>query len=117
MNPLSKFTTDELMEEIVRRRNDHKEAQPKKWCHDCRNFKPWDGPIKIDAPDNYNPCGKGHKMTFSCPPSDYTGDGTGFHRRVCEDRAEMTSEEIAHSKAKMEERFAQIEREIMYDRT
>lgn len=85
MNELHKFTTAELLEEIARRETHRQERKPiKHWCDDCRNFVAWRKPG--DPPDDYNPCGKGHTMSFRMP----TGYGdmyeTGFYRLVCADR-------------------------------
>lgn len=85
-NPLAKFSTDALLEELARRRRVRSERQPiAHWCEDCKHFKFWTA--KSDPPDTYNPCSKGHTMSFR-QPEDY-GDEMGYYRRVCADRARM----------------------------
>jgi hypothetical protein len=78
---LARFTTDELIEEIARRRNCRTKALPAQWCDDCGNFKPSD-----TADDKYNPCSKGHTMAFYLPQSHEDPHTFGFYRRVCADR-------------------------------
>lgn len=80
---LARFTVDELLEELARRRRTSDAERPvSEWCDDCAHFRTWTG--KGDAPDNFNPCTKGHAMSFRVP-ADY-GDPWGFYRRVCADR-------------------------------
>lgn len=79
------FTTDELLAEIVRRRNARVSRRPIPKCESCKNFVP-----KADGDDSYNPCAKGHEMSFRMPdpddgPPDENGDW-GFFLRVCPDR-------------------------------
>ncbi len=113
MNPcqskLDQFTTDDLLAEIVRRRNDKAKSEaPRKWCDDCKNFKGWE---KIgDAPDDYNPCLKHHSMSFRVPKlyDDPYSFSWGFFRRVCEDRNEMTEQE----QAKEQDRMAKVWKRI-----
>ncbi len=74
------LTDDELIEELARRRNVAKKENPiEHWCHDCSHFK-----TKENCNDTYNPCSKGHRMSFRVPDWDY--DDFGFYRRVCPDR-------------------------------
>lgn len=86
-NPLRKFTTDELLAEIVRRRNaiERDNSRIKNWCDDCGNFRCWTE--SYEPPENYNACGKGHVMKFACPPLGGDPHGpAGFYRTVCPDR-------------------------------
>lgn len=88
-NPLAKFSTDSLLEELARRRRVRSERKPiERWCEDCKHFKFWTA--GGDPPDTYNPCDKGHAMSFR-QPEDY-GDEMGYYRRVCSDRAAMGKE-------------------------
>jgi hypothetical protein len=83
-DPLAKFSTAVLREEIARREQRRTERKPVDlWCEDCKHFKFWIG--KGEPPDTYNPCGNGHKMSFRVP-EDYN-DECGYYRRVCADRA------------------------------
>ncbi len=87
---LRPFSDAELLEELARREEARSRRKPvKHWCDDCDHFKPWSKPLIEDIPDDYNPCGKGHKMSFRVPES-YTSIDYGFYRRVCKDRAETT---------------------------
>lgn len=89
MNPLVRFTEDELLAELVRRRNATDIAKPEHWCHDCAHFEPWDArPRKSRTmPEDFNACSKGHAMRFvvpeGCPDAQ---DDWGFYRTVCADR-------------------------------
>lgn len=88
-NPLAKFSTAVLLEEISRREQQRAERKPvKHWCEDCKNFRFWTK--NSDPPDTYNPCSKGHKMSFRVPEtmSDVDND-SGYYRRICTDRAGM----------------------------
>lgn len=81
---LADYSTDELLAEIVRRRNALERTQPPEhFCDDCANFIP-----NERASDSYNPCRLKHKMSFWMPDMD--GDphqqDWGFYRRVCADR-------------------------------
>lgn len=85
MIALRDYSDAALIEELARRQNERdKKSMPEHWCDDCRNFKVFAG--KGEMPDNYNPCSKGHKISFRAP-DDY-GEEYGFYRRVCTDRAE-----------------------------
>lgn len=91
-NPLAKFSTAVLLEEIARREQQRAERKPiKDWCEDCKHFKFWTK--SSDPPDDYNPCSKGHKMSFRVPEtmSDVDND-SGYYRRICTDRAGMGKE-------------------------
>ena len=82
-NPLAKYSTAVLLEEISRREQARTERKPiERWCEDCKNFKFWTGK---GEPPTYNPCSKEHKMSFRVP-EDYN-DECGYYRRVCADRA------------------------------
>lgn len=79
---LKQFSTDELLAEIVRRRNSEAVSRPKAWCEDCAHFVP---SMDINCGDDYNPCSKGHVMQFHSP-EDVHFDEYGFYRTVCQDR-------------------------------
>lgn len=83
---LRSYTTDQLLEELVRRRNKSAEQRPKRYCDDCSHYVAWvDGKTPAaKMPDGYNACSKGHKMLFHAP-QDY-GDDFGFYMRTCADR-------------------------------
>lgn len=86
-NPLRNFSDEALREELARRqrkRGERDERDPFKPCDECAHFIPWSA--DYDAPEDYNPCGKGHAMTFRVP--EYVLDyDWGYYRRVCRDRA------------------------------
>jgi len=88
---LAKFSTDDLLAEIVRRRNKSQSEKPiEHHCDECANFLPWTG--DGDCPDDYNPCSKRHKMSFKYP-DELTWPNPemwGFYRRVCADRQSIT---------------------------
>lgn len=85
MRALKVFTDDQLLEELIRRRNARTVATPEHWCHDCRNFKAWsDAPRQGPMPEDFNPCTKQHEMLFVVPEE--IDDEYGFYRRVCADR-------------------------------
>jgi len=85
MSKFTGITTDELLAEIVRRRNARVARRPIVKCEECQYFKPSE-----KADDSYNPCSKGHKINFRMPeaddgPSD-SNDDWGFYRSCCPDR-------------------------------
>ncbi|MFG5411473.1 hypothetical protein ABXN37_29275, partial [Piscinibacter sakaiensis] len=94
MNRLATFTEDQLLEELIRRRNQRTTAHPEHWCHDCQHYKAWDEVERPrDAigriprcPDDFNPCTKGHKMQFVVPEDYPDGQEWGYYRKVCADR-------------------------------
>lgn len=80
INPLGRFSVDQLLEELSRRRQESAERRPIIHCDTCANFI-----TKADADDNYNPCSKGHKMSFRMPdgltfpnPEEW-----GYYKAVC----------------------------------
>ena len=87
---LKSFSTAQLLEELARREEARARRKPvDDWCDDCRHFVPW-GSLKgprSEMPDDYNPCSKGHQMSFREPETmaDCYGN-SGFYRRVCVDR-------------------------------
>ncbi|TXT39202.1 MAG: hypothetical protein FD135_2352 [Comamonadaceae bacterium] len=85
MNRFSKFSTDELLAEIARRRNISVSLRPILKCEYCKHFKPSEKPD-----DTYNPCAMGRKMEFRMPegPTDRDGDW-GFYLRCCPDRVSI----------------------------
>lgn len=83
---LREFSTDQLIEELARRRNASAVNKPREWCEDCAHFRPW---IEGDTPEaptpaDYNPCRKGHVMRFRAPEE--IDEEYGFYRTVCPDR-------------------------------
>lgn len=82
-NPLKAFSTDELLEEIVRRRNVRERRPVESWCDECAHFKT----APKGAADDYNPCQRGHRMAFWMPQEHEGPAGVfGYYRRVCADR-------------------------------
>lgn len=82
MSDLSAFTLDQLLAEIVRRRNGEQAAAPiEHWCDDCAHFC-----YSKRESDTANNCQKGHAMQFRVP-EDSPYEPFGFYRRVCADRA------------------------------
>ena len=87
MSLLDCFTDDELLEEIVRRRNSTKRnRQPARWCEECLNFRTWSE--KGSAPADYNPCSKKHQMDFYTPTAWQSPECFGHYRTICTDRQE-----------------------------
>jgi hypothetical protein len=80
------FTTNDLLAEIQRRRDARVNRRPIVHCDMCQHFKPMTG----DRADTYNPCSKGHIMSFRAPEVDDgppdSNDDWGHYRRVCVDR-------------------------------
>lgn len=61
------------------------------YCDDCAHFVYQ--PAAADTDDTYNPCQKGHQMSFQLP-SDYQwyyDNNYGFYRPHCADRQERTA--------------------------
>lgn len=84
---LYSYSTQQLIEELARRANAVPTKKPRHWCHDCKNFVAWcdkKPPPRIDCPDDYNPCTKGHEMKFMVPQG--YDDDYGFYLPVCSDR-------------------------------
>lgn len=81
------FSTDELLAEIVRRRNARVSRRPIVKCDGCKHFQTSE--TRYDD-DTYNPCQKGHEMSFRFPEADDgpadCNDDWGYYRRVCPDR-------------------------------
>jgi len=74
---LSDFSDDELLEEIVRRKNGDDEGcrGDIKFCDECEHFVKWEGG---DLPEKYSPCVFGHDVKFRAPV-DYSNQW-GFFR-------------------------------------
>lgn len=84
--PFSAFTTDQLLEELVRRRNARIRSTPHDWCHDCAHFKP--APHLSERQlEKYNPCCKQHSMDHWFPQPHEDPHVGGYYRRVCPDRS------------------------------
>jgi hypothetical protein len=83
--PFSHFSTDELLAEIIRRRNARATRGPIVQCDKCAHFVPSETEYANDA---YNPCAKKHEMSFRMPDPEAgpLDDDWGFFRRVCADR-------------------------------
>jgi hypothetical protein len=82
---LAQFTTDQLLEEVVRRRNERKDVGDVQPCDECQHFKTWTE--SDDPPKAYNPCGLGRRMSFHMPgDGEDIHSGIGFYRRVCVSR-------------------------------
>ncbi len=85
MNKLLKqFSIDELLEEIVSRRNIEKKQIPKNFCDECEHF-----PFGCAPENNY--CKKGHKMKFLVP-DDYRAielGEWGCYKNICKDRLKI----------------------------
>ncbi len=82
--PLEKFQVSELVQEIKRREQTKRQMKFRP-CDECQNFKAWTA--DIDPPDSYNPCVKGHAMSFRLP-DDYPAETNwGFYRRPYPDHA------------------------------
>lgn len=83
---LKAYTIDQLLEELVRRRNvaEARKEPPEQWCEACTHFK-----TERLAVDRYNPCQKRHKMKFFMPPQGGDPHSTdfGYYRNCCPDRA------------------------------
>lgn len=86
MSVLDHFTDDELLEELVRRRNSTKPRQPARWCEECLNYRTWAEPTPVPA--DYNPCLKRHAMDFHTPTDWQSPDCFGHYRTICTDRQE-----------------------------
>lgn len=84
MKGLAAFSEDELMAELVRRRNARADRRPIVQCDRCKHFKTSE--TRYDD-DTYNPCSKGHAMSFRMPDDGPSDSDWGFYRRVCADRA------------------------------
>lgn len=82
---LAQFTTDQLLEEVVRRRNERKDVGDVEPCDQCRHFKFWTA--NLDPPKDYNPCDLGKRMSFHIAgDGEDPHSGIGYYRRVCESR-------------------------------
>ena len=86
MSVLDHFTDDQLLEELVRRRNNAKPRQPARWCEECLHYRHWASPS--DMPADYNPCQKRHRMEFHTPTKWQDADCFGHYRIICTDRQE-----------------------------
>jgi len=88
---LSKFSTDQLLAEITRRRDARISRRPIVKCDECRHFVFYSG-ASGEPPASYNPCAKRHVMSFRHPEADDgppdQNDDWGHYRRVCADRQE-----------------------------
>ncbi|MGZ0026416.1 hypothetical protein [Stenotrophomonas sp. S4] len=84
---LQQFTTDQLLEELVRRRTQKaKDLEGVPSCEDCRHFRYWI--TTSDPPRTYNPCEKNMTMRFDMP-TEWEGPhpGIGYYRRICPHRS------------------------------
>jgi len=88
------YSTQQPIEELARRANAVPTKKPRHWRHDCKHFVAWldkEPAPRIDCPDDYNPCTKGHETKFMAP--EHYGDDYGFYLRVCHDRELLEAEE------------------------
>lgn len=85
MIDLNQFTDDQLLEELVKRRNgdDAGRRDDITFCDTCDHFVPMAGLSEKQA-QGYNPCSFGHDLNFRTPTG--YSDEFGFFRRVCADR-------------------------------
>lgn len=82
---LAQFTTEQLLEEVVRRRNERKDVGDVEPCDECRHFKFWTA--DSDPPKDYNPCDLGERMSFHIAGEGEDPDSSiGYYRRVCPSR-------------------------------
>lgn len=82
---LAQFTTDQLSEEVVRRRNERKDVGDVEPCDQCRHFKFWTA--DLDPPKDYKPCDLGKRMSFHMAgEGEDPHSGIGYYRRVCPSR-------------------------------
>lgn len=87
MSMLDNFSDDELLEELVRRRNSEmKGRKPARWCEECLNFRTWSE--RSAVPADYNPCAKSHQMAFHTPTAWQSPECFGHYRTICTDRQE-----------------------------
>lgn len=84
---LAPYSDDELLEEIVRRRQQPRGEQNGPWCEECAHFKTW--PHASDPPPSYNPCSKRHTPAFWLPMPWEAPEHFGFYRTICADRKSM----------------------------
>lgn len=90
---LASFTTDALREEIYRRAIRERDKQPVqlKWCDECAHFKALRqhmsdvSPRRGEKVSDYQPCQKGHEMSFRMPLGPMDTEW-GYFRRGCRDR-------------------------------
>jgi hypothetical protein len=86
---LADIPTAELREEIARQERTPRKSKFKN-CDECWHFVPWTG--TIEPPKNYNPCRKGHIMSFRSP-ANYGDTDWGFHLIGCPDRCSPSEAE------------------------
>jgi hypothetical protein len=88
IDSLKDFSTQELLEEVSRRKRTAENAGDvvENWCADCANFNAAKAIPEKDL-DKYNPCIKGHTMDFKMPEG-YCDD-FGFYRVLCSDRESL----------------------------
>lgn len=90
MSRFKEFSTDDLLAEIVRRRNARVSRRPIIKCEECEHFKTSGDKLSASEEDAYNPCAKGHTMSFRmCEADDGhpdANDDWGFYRKCCPDR-------------------------------
>ena len=78
MSKFSEFSDDELLEEIVRRKNGDDEGARGdiKFCDNCEHFVVWEG--NKAPPEKYSPCAFSHDVKFRVPVG--YSDEWGFFR-------------------------------------
>lgn len=84
-NPaLADFSDQELRMELLARSDQRRpRSRPFKPCDNCRHFICHRG--SNDPPPDFNPCAKGHQMSFRSP-REYGDDDWGHYRDPCPDR-------------------------------
>jgi hypothetical protein len=89
---LRRYSTEQLVDELARRRCEQTPVRPQHWCDDCAHFVAWGDVERADPllqmPEGFNPCTKAHKMSFRTPV-DFSEDW-GFYRRGCGDRSTVS---------------------------
>lgn len=91
--PLAGYSDEELMDELSSRMHERREREALRWCDRCAHFQSWDAPGRahLPMPEKFNPCTKGHKMSFQTP-AEYD-DEWGFYRTHCRDRSMPATED------------------------
>lgn len=84
-NPdLSEYSDIQLRNELAARAAQRNpKPRPFKPCDNCRHFVFHRG--SSDPPPDFNPCARGHRMSFR-QPQDYQDEDWGHYRDPCADR-------------------------------
>lgn len=85
---LSEATQAQLVEELARRLNKStRDEPPDIWCDSCAHFRT--GTDFEISRASWNPCSKGHVMSFYVPQDSDGPETFGYFIEVCADRAPM----------------------------